>query len=151
MAKSKARALAKRTRQHNLRMMARRAAVRELNAIAHHVGATPLPPKQASKQQVQRLIKLLQRRLVDQEQLVRLHAAAERWASHGGDVGGVLVPPPAFCCCRRRRIIPQRQWGEGRSQGPTADESKEQVEGERVRMSTESAAAALSPAHRPAS
>ena len=93
MAKSKARALAKRTSQHDARMMVRRAAVRELNVLAQHVGAAPLSPKQASKQQVQRLLKLLQRRLVDQGQLVLLHAAAARWVSHGGDVGGVLVPP----------------------------------------------------------
>ena len=95
VAKSKARALAKRTSQHNARMMVRRAAVRELNVLAQHVGAAPLSPKQASKQQVQRLLKLLQRRLVDQGQLVLLHAAAARWVSHGGDVGGVLVPPPS--------------------------------------------------------
>ena len=41
-AKSKARALAKRTSQHDARMMVRRAAVRELNVLAQHVGAAPL-------------------------------------------------------------------------------------------------------------
>ena len=82
--KAKAKAFAAERLAHNRRRDQCRAAVRELNAFAAQVGANPVPAKSASAEQVEGLVRVLQRRMVSAEQAARLRATTETWLRHGG-------------------------------------------------------------------
>ena len=79
-------------RDSNARQAARRAALRDLNAVAQEVGVAALPVKTTGKP-VQRLVKALQARVADGATADRARDAARRWQAAGGYLQGEVVPP----------------------------------------------------------
>ena len=92
-AKAKAKARTARV-LHNQRRDRRRAAVRALNAFAEEAGARPVPAKTATAEDVEQLVRVLQRRMSTEEQAARLRATAEAWVRHGGHFSVPLENAP---------------------------------------------------------
>ena len=93
-AKGKAKARAARTLSHNQRRDRRRAAVRVLNTYAEEAGARPIAAKSATGEEVERLVRVLQRRMTTDDQAARLRATAETWLRHGGRFSVPLEDTP---------------------------------------------------------
>ena len=93
-AKAKAKARARRVASHNQRRDRRRAAVRELNAFATGVGHRPICAKTATAADVERLVRVLQRRMPTDDQVAQLRAVAEDWQRHGGRFSVPLEDAP---------------------------------------------------------
>ena len=83
-AKGQAKATAARTPAHNQCRDRRRAAVRMLNTYAEEAGALPIAAKTATGEEVECLVRVLQRRMTTDDQAARLRATAETWLRNGG-------------------------------------------------------------------
>ena len=85
--------------ESNARRDGRRAALRSLNLIAVEVGVPPLPNQVAHRAsrvgEVERLVRLLDRRCSDDARGPRLRAAAQLWLANGGTLTEPLLPPPS--------------------------------------------------------
>lgn len=91
-AKTAARAL---RRSLNSRRNARHAAVREINALAADVGATPVRRvRKATPAQIETLVRILQRRMQTPGEADRLRGPVERWVENGGQFSVDLAPAP---------------------------------------------------------
>ena len=92
-AKAKAAALALRVLTSNARRDRRRDACRSLNQLANElgVGQAAVDAKGASGAEVDRLIRLLERRVLSGGQLDRLRAAAKAFADNGGELSSEVV------------------------------------------------------------
>ena len=97
--------------QGNKRKREREAAVKALNVLAKEVGAQILPTKTVGPK-VQKLIKKLEARVVDDVQAGRLHSAATQWQVNGGRLDAHLAPlppPSAPAAAAQVALDPQRQ------------------------------------------
>ena len=68
----------------NERLYQRLIAIRSLNDLALEAGTAPVPLKVCSWKPVDRLVKLLQRRLTSEASVAKLREAAKRWEQNGG-------------------------------------------------------------------
>ena len=93
VAKAKAAALAARVAHANARRDRRRDACRALNQLANElgVGQAAVGAKGASGAEVDRFIRLLERRVLSDGQLERLRAAAKAFADNGGELASEVV------------------------------------------------------------
>ena len=96
-AKAKAAALAARVATSNARRDRRREACRALNQLANElgVGHAGLDAKEASGSEVERLIRLLERRVREDGPLERLRGAAKAFADNGGELSAEVVSEEA--------------------------------------------------------
>jgi hypothetical protein len=113
VAKAKATARGVVVRRSNSRLFARRNAVCLLNDLAVVAGAPPVAVKTTKWKPVDKLVKLLQRRLTDAGDVAKLHAAAAKWQAHGGRFDGVLQPPPPSV-----PVVPAAAQGSGAAPAP---------------------------------
>ena len=92
-AKAKAAALAARVAASNARRDRRREACRALNQLANElgVGQAAVDAKGAGGAEVDRFIRLLERRVRSDGQLDRLRAAAKAFADNGGELSSEVV------------------------------------------------------------
>ena len=82
-AKRKARGRA-RVQKANTRKRARQTALQDINTLAREVGARPVPVKSATCDEVEVLVRVLQRRFATAEQAPRLREPVQVWLSNGG-------------------------------------------------------------------
>ena len=102
-AKAKAAALAAQVATSNARRDRRREACRALNQLANElgVGHAGLDAKEASGSEVERLIRLLERRVRKDGPLERLRGAAKAFADNGGELSAEVVSEEASLSIRR--------------------------------------------------
>ena len=90
-AKAKAKAAASWVVEGNRRKRQREAALRALNLLAEEVGVEPVPLKTAGRK-VQKLMKKVEARCVDDDKVGRLRAAATQWKENGGVLDARIAP-----------------------------------------------------------
>ena len=112
VAKAKAAALAVRVAHANARRDRRRDACRALNQLANElgVGQAAVDAKGASGAEVDRFIRLLERRVLSDGQLERLRAAAKAFADNGGETA------VSWLRIRLAESVPAKAWAETREQ-----------------------------------
>jgi hypothetical protein len=96
-AKAKTKTAPKWSTNGNARSMLRRKALGSLNKLAEEIGATTISAKTAKAKRVEKLIKVLQRRLAAPTDVERLREAALSWVANGGRLEGKLLIAPTSC------------------------------------------------------
>ena len=86
-------AQAKRNATSNLRSLARRAAIRQLNSLADYVGVKPVSAKTARSSTVEALVRRLEARCQDGALPERLRAVVDSYLANGGTFSVAILPP----------------------------------------------------------
>ena len=100
-----------RVKKANIRKRARQTALQDINVLAREVGARPVLVKCATRDEVESLVRVLQRRFQTAEQAPRLREPVQRWLDHGGQFSVPMeeaaapdLDPPAVA--RHRLLLP---------------------------------------------
>ena len=100
-----------RVKKANTRKRARQTALLDINVLAREVGARPVLVKCATRDEVESLVRVLQRRFETAEQAPRLREPVQRWLDHGGQFSVPMeeaaapdLDPPAVA--RHRLLLP---------------------------------------------